>query len=221
MFQNTLKTIAFALLGIGMAQAQTYHRLPLASTSTPINAWKDDSTNPNIDTRYDGTNIPSSNSHYYLGHRGTDFGVPYGTPVYASAKGNEYLTNNTCAPNGGYRGNSCGSGFGNYVSIKHTDNMVSVVAHLSSVSVTLSSIACTSGPGGTLLGYSGNSGDSSGAHLHFELRINNLLATSTSYDPFGGSYSTQWWNYWYTTTSVADPLRPGYYMTYPLTTCAP
>jgi murein DD-endopeptidase MepM/ murein hydrolase activator NlpD len=221
MLRETLKVIAVVLLGICMMQAATLHRSPLSSAPS-INAWKDDSSAAGIDIRYDGTNISSSDPHYYDGHRGTDFAAPYGTAVYVSASGPIYMTYTTCPPNGGYLGNGCGFGFGNFVAIKHSDNMVSVVAHLSSVTVSsLVSVACFSGPGGNLLGYSGNSGDSSGAHLHFELRINDLSAASMSYDPFGGSFSTQTFDYWYSTTLVADPLHPGSSMRYPLTTCAP
>jgi len=84
MLRGTLKMITFAFLGIGMVQAATLHRSPLSSTP-PINAWKDNSATVGVDIRYDGTNISSSDSHYYDGHRGTDFGASYGTPVYASS----------------------------------------------------------------------------------------------------------------------------------------
>ncbi len=219
MLRKILKLMRFTLLGVGVMQAATLHRSPLSS-APPINAWKDDSATAGADVRYDGTNISSSDSHYYDGHRGTDFGASYGTAVYASTSGPIYMTYTSCPPNGGYLGNGCGYGFGNFVAIK-PDNMVSVVAHLSSVSISsLVSVACTSGPGGTLLGYSGNSGSSSAAHLHFELRVNDLAATSMSYDPFGGTSSTQSFDYWYSTMWVADPLHPGSNMRYPLTTCS-
>ncbi len=212
--------ILFALIGIDTAQAATLHRLPLAYVPYNINAWKDASATTGVDVRYDNITIPSG-SFYYDGHRGTDFAAPYGTTVYASARGTVYSTNNVCAPNGGYLGNPCGSGFGRFVAIKHADNMVSIYAHLSSVSVFSGSITCISGPGGKTVGVSGNSGSSSGAHLHFELRINDLSGTSMSYDPFGGTASTQTWDYWYDWAWVSDPLRPGFNMHYPVTTCQP
>lgn len=202
--------------------ATTYHRLPLAYIPYSINAWYDNSPNSDgVTRRYDGLSISSSSSYFYDGHKGTDFGAPYGTVVYTSASGVIYDKYTLCSPNGGFRGNTCGLGFGNYVAIKHADNMVSIYAHLSSVSVGAigTTISCTNGPGGTTVGYSGNSGDSTGAHLHYGLRYNNLSASSPNYDPFYGSWSTQQFEYWAYYALVSDPLRPGYNMHYPAATC--
>jgi murein DD-endopeptidase MepM/ murein hydrolase activator NlpD len=92
------------------ASATTYYRLPVAYIPYAINAWKDASSTTGIDKRYDGITIPSGSKYYYDNHRGTDFNVPYGRPVYAAAKGAVSFRSNSCAPNGGYKGNSCGGG---------------------------------------------------------------------------------------------------------------
>jgi murein DD-endopeptidase MepM/ murein hydrolase activator NlpD len=59
----------------------------------------------------------------------------------------------------------CGGGFGNYVVVDHGDGFGSVYAHLSSVSV---GSGQSVGRGGSI-GQIGNSGNSYGAHLHFEI----------------------------------------------------
>jgi murein DD-endopeptidase MepM/ murein hydrolase activator NlpD len=87
-------------------------------------------------------------------HGGVDFGVGEGTPIYAVKDGD--VSPITSDPNG----------FGNYVSINHPDGKTSFYGHMSKVAAT---------PGGKVkagdvVGYSGNSGNSTGPHLHFEVR---------------------------------------------------
>lgn len=90
------------------------------------------------------------------GYNGVDYGMPVGTPLYASAAGTVII-----AKNSGYNG-----GYGDYVVIQHGNGTQTVYGHMSSVSVA---------PGqklvqGQLIGYSGNTGKSTGPHLHFEIR---------------------------------------------------
>lgn len=205
-----------------IAHATTFYRLPLQYILWNITYWMDHWQPPYVadaNVRYDGTVILPGSAYYYgvnPRHRGTDFGVPAGNPVYVAASGTVAYVNTGCVA-----GNlTCGGGLGNWVGIHHADGMYSMYAHLSSVSVSVGQVlTCVSGPGGTLVGYSGNTGDSTAAHLHFELR-SGLGTTDTSHDPFGGTLS-QPFDYWHDWALVADPLRPGYQMHYPTTTCAP
>lgn len=200
------------------------YRSPLNYGPTPINAFIDhdqSSTNTN-DTRFDGKAILSQNycssqwgcfNYYYDDHKGIDFGATYGTPVYLAANGYVEYTNSSCAVNGGYLGNTCGYGFGNYVVVNHADGMRSIYGHLSSVAVSVSS--STLRTCSLQLGLSGNSGSSSGQHLHFELRYGSFSSTAQRYDPWKSSISSGYvsanssgdlWQAW---TFLDDPFVSG------------
>jgi murein DD-endopeptidase MepM/ murein hydrolase activator NlpD len=91
------------------------------------------------------------------GHNGIDVGAPSGTPVYAAAGGTVIVAKNNGAYNGGY---------GNYVVISHDNGTQTLYAHLSSVEVTVGqTVAKDEHIGGV-----GNTGRSTGNHLHFEVR---------------------------------------------------
>lgn len=85
-------------------------------------------------------------------HAGIDIGVPMNTPVYALKDGIVIAAQSM-------------SGYGNVVMINHGD-ITSVYGHNSSVVVSVGQRVS----GWQLISYSGNSGVSSGPHLHFEVR---------------------------------------------------
>jgi murein DD-endopeptidase MepM/ murein hydrolase activator NlpD len=89
-------------------------------------------------------------------HPGVDLAVPEGSPIYAANAGTVILSR----WNGGY-------GFN--VMIQHDDGVVSVYGHASRL------IQQEGGrvTAGDLIAYSGNTGYSTGPHLHFELRRDN------------------------------------------------
>lgn len=89
--------------------------------------------------------------------KAVDLVVGSGTPVYASGPGT--LSSGGGCPNSP---SSCNGGRGNYISINHGSH-VSRYLHLSGFAVTSGQVGA-----GQLIGYSGNSGDSSGAHLHYD-----------------------------------------------------
>ncbi|MEV7286796.1 M23 family metallopeptidase [Streptomyces sp. NPDC093252] len=91
-------------------------------------------------------------------HSGQDFAVPTGTQVYAANGG-------TVVKAGG-NGGGDGPAYGNAVVIKHGNGMFSQYAHLSQVNVKVGQIVKT----GQKIALSGNTGNSSGPHLHFEIR---------------------------------------------------
>lgn len=99
----------------------------------------------------------TSNFGYRWGrlHAGTDVGVPIGTTVRAS-RGGQVIT-------AGWLG-----GYGNCVIIDHGDGVATRYGHLSEVTVSVGQYVDQ----GQQIALSGNTGRSTGPHLHFEIRIN-------------------------------------------------
>jgi murein DD-endopeptidase MepM/ murein hydrolase activator NlpD len=96
-----------------------------------------------------------------------------GTTVVASRGGTVVGVTSSCHPTSSF---GCGGGFGNHVVISHDGGMGTVSAHLSSVSVGVGQQVGAGQP----IGAVGNSGNSYGAHLHFEVR-----EAGTPRDPCG------------------------------------
>lgn len=88
------------------------------------------------------------------GHTGIDYACPIGTPVLASESG-------TVTSIG-----KLSTGYGNYVLIRHEDGKTTLYAHLSEIVVK----AWQTVKKGEIIGYSGSTGNSTGPHLHFEMR---------------------------------------------------
>ncbi|MEV0303296.1 M23 family metallopeptidase [Streptomyces prasinus] len=91
-------------------------------------------------------------------HSGQDFAVPNGTKVVATHGG-------TVVKAGG-NGAGDGPAYGNAVVINHGNGTYSQYAHLSQVNVQPGQVVKT----GQKIALSGNTGNSSGPHLHFEIR---------------------------------------------------
>lgn len=110
-------------------------------------------------TQYFGnTAFASANPQVYngRGHNGVDFSAPVGTPVLAAASGTVMGTGDTdtaCA----------GASYGKWVLIKHPNGLATLYAHLSLIKVASGQTVET----GEVIGYSGNTGYSTGPHLHF------------------------------------------------------
>ncbi len=89
-------------------------------------------------------------------------GTGFGSPIYAAREGTVISVNTGC-PKNGYLGSSCGSGYGNYIIINHGNGYDIIYAHLASVNVGVGSKVKR----GQVIGAMGNSGSSTGTHLHF------------------------------------------------------
>ncbi|HEY0980394.1 MAG TPA: peptidoglycan DD-metalloendopeptidase family protein [Candidatus Paceibacterota bacterium] len=104
--------------------------------------------------------LPIPGSVLTQGHHGAnsvDFGAPIGTTVVAAMKGEVIIAKGDGAYNGGY---------GSYIVIKHSNGTQTLYAHLSKVSVSVGDTVTA----GEVIAKSGNTGRSTGPHLHFEVR---------------------------------------------------
>jgi len=96
-------------------------------------------------------------------HAGIDIPASVGTGIRAADSGKVILA----GPQGGY---------GNYTCIQHSGPMSTCYAHQSSIGVSVGQSVRQ----GQVIGATGNTGNSTGPHLHFEVRING-----TPVDPVG------------------------------------
>lgn len=107
--------------------------------------------------RWPTTGPISQGAHRY--HMALDIAVPFGTPILAADGGQvvEAGWNN--------------SGYGNLVVIDHQNGYKTYYAHLSDFAVQVGATVNQ----GSLIGQVGSTGNSSGPHLHFEIRLQNIL----------------------------------------------
>ena len=100
-------------------------------------------------------------------HKGLDLAAPEGTPYYAADSGTViYATYD-----GGYNG-----GAGNWIVISHGNGIVTKYMHSSAVYVSVGEAVSR----GQNIGAVGNTGESFGAHLHFQVEVNGAAV-----DPLG------------------------------------
>ena len=102
-------------------------------------------------------------------HTGIDLVEPFGSPVYAADDGVVALVG------------SSSSGYGNYVVIAHSGGLDTLYGHLSTALVKAGQQVTQGMP----IGLEGSSGNSTGPHLHFELRINQTPINPAPYLPPG------------------------------------
>jgi murein DD-endopeptidase MepM/ murein hydrolase activator NlpD len=95
-------------------------------------------------------------------HEGIDIAAPSGTPIRAAAAGRIIFA-------------GVMSGYGNITIIDHGNGLATAYAHQSAFALGGGSVSQ-----GTIIGYVGTTGNSTGPHLHFEVRVNG-----TPVDPMG------------------------------------
>ena len=116
-------------------------------------------TNIIITQYFGGTEFAARNASVYGGrayHPGVDFGTPRGTPIHAPLTGVVRATGNTDAVPGCYS-------WGKWTLIDHANGLSTLYAHQDVISVVPGQKVTT----GEVIGYSGNTGYSTGPHLHF------------------------------------------------------
>lgn len=101
-------------------------------------------------------------------HKGVDFAASEGTPYYAAESGTViYATYD-----GGYNG-----GAGNWIVISHGNGLVTKYMHSSAVYVSVGDQVSK----GQNIGAVGNTGNSFGAHLHFQVEVNGTAVNPMNY----------------------------------------
>jgi murein DD-endopeptidase MepM/ murein hydrolase activator NlpD len=138
------KTISKVTYGLGTGSVSTYEKLlDTYTNSTPAGFL----IRPIVGGR------KSQGLH---GHNGVDLAANIGTPVMASGSGTVIA-----AKSSGYNG-----GYGEMIIIAHANNVQTVYGHLSQVNVSVGQVVSQ----GEVIGAVGNTGKSTGPHLHFEVR---------------------------------------------------
>lgn len=97
-------------------------------------------------------------------HTGIDIGAGYGAPVRAAAAGTVVVAGPA-------------SGYGNAVVVDHGGGLATLYGHLSRISVRVGAHVGA----GQQLGAVGNTGNSTGPHLHFEVRVNGTPVDPLAY----------------------------------------
>jgi murein DD-endopeptidase MepM/ murein hydrolase activator NlpD len=102
-------------------------------------------------------------------HTGMDMVEPFGSPIFAVDDGLVALVGSST------------QGYGNYVVIAHSGGLDTLYGHLSAALVSVGQRVAQ----GLAVGMEGSTGNSTGPHLHFELRINQRPVDPTPYFPPG------------------------------------
>ncbi len=112
-----------------------------------------------------GTISSRYGSRWGTTHGGIDIAAPYGTPIKAAADG---VVSKAGWNNGGY---------GYLVVVSHGNGVETYYGHCSSIAVAAGQKVSA----GQVLSYVGSTGDSSGNHLHFEVRVNGVRQNPQNY----------------------------------------
>ena len=117
-----------------------------------------------INSYFGKRTAPANGASTY--HKGIDIGANKGTPIYAAASGTVYVSQY------GYNG-----GYGNYVILSHGNGVQTLYGHCSELCVSVGEYVSQ----GQLIAKVGSTGDSTGNHLHFEVRVNGVAQDPQNY----------------------------------------
>ena len=144
---------ASVVLGTGVASAAAPAAAPAAAKKAMSASWVDPVKKYTLSAGF-----AQAGKMWQSTHSGQDFAVPSGTKVMAAHGG-------TVVKAGG-NGAGDGPAYGNAIVIKHASGVYSQYAHLSRIDVKIGQVVKT----GQKIALSGSTGNSSGPHLHFEIR---------------------------------------------------
>ena len=131
----------------------------IPSPGTKIFTWPED--NAVITQGYGMTAFAKQGAYGGSPHNGVDFSAGYGSQIKSIGPGKILVK--------GYN-----EGWGNWVTVQHTNGLVSLYAHMKSQSPL---VIGTQVDAGTVIGYQGNTGFSTGSHLHLSVYYNFFTYT--------------------------------------------
>lgn len=134
----------------------------IPTPGTPVFRWPLD--NNIITQRFGYTQFALSGAYGGSRHNGMDLGTPTGSKLYAALSGTVRDVGNTDLVPG------CFS-WGKWILIDHPNGLSSMYAHLSHIGVTAGQVVRT----GDIVGYTGNTGYSTGPHLHWTLYVSDAV----------------------------------------------
>ncbi|MDQ1483806.1 MAG: hypothetical protein QOF35_1882 [Actinomycetota bacterium] len=148
--QAAVRAQAFArtqVVARSIARKSIAVRAPVAAPASQAQGWQLPVSHPR----------KTSGFGYRWGrlHAGEDFGMPVGTPLGAMSAGTVSFA-------------GVQSGYGNIVQIRYWDGTISYFGHMSSIAVHVGQSVSR----GQIVGKSGNTGHSTGPHLHLEIHPN-------------------------------------------------
>ncbi len=132
----------------------------IPTKGTAVFRWPLD--NPYITQYFGYTKFALSGAYNGSAHNGLDLGTPVGTKLYAPLTGTVRNVGNTDLVPGCYS-------WGKWILIDHPNGLSSMFAHLSQISVSPGQQVRT----GDIVGYSGNTGYSTGPHLHYTVYVSD------------------------------------------------
>jgi murein DD-endopeptidase MepM/ murein hydrolase activator NlpD len=147
--------------GVYRINSYVDHQTPFDKNDNPITMFNGETYN-NCPTAF--TQWVNRGPYCRDGHEGIDWAIVADTPILAAASGTVIEVDED--PNG----------YGNFIRIDHGNGYVTRYAHLNDQLVAVSDDVIIS----ELIGLSGNTGNSSGPHLHFDVFYNGSIT-----DPFG------------------------------------
>jgi murein DD-endopeptidase MepM/ murein hydrolase activator NlpD len=143
---------------VAITQKSTETKIAAKTDDTKDEATKSDTSKKTKSTGYYTHPIPGAVLTQGMhGYNGVDFGAPIGTSVKAAASGKVIVVKGGSAWNGGY---------GNYIVIEHDNGTQTLYAHLNKIGVSIGDTVSK----GEEIAKSGNTGRSTGPHLHFEVK---------------------------------------------------
>jgi murein DD-endopeptidase MepM/ murein hydrolase activator NlpD len=171
LIQRSYQT-AWSQAQVGTGLAIVNHSLPVGQSIAGLSlSWP--MVSFQITQPFGPTNValePPYSSYRHF-HTGVDIAAPLGTPVMAAADGLVVAVGHTSI------------GYGNFVIIAHGGGVATLYGHLLQTSASVGDRVVR----GRVIGLEGSTGFSTGPHLHFELRVNDLVVDPMPYLPVPGT----------------------------------